>query len=384
MSQSDVIHAAIVSSFGDLDHDAWDRLNHACGDNPFTSAAFLSALEESTSVGPGTGWQPAYLTIHDADGQLAAAMPSYLKGHSQGEYVFDHSWAHAFENAGGQYYPKVQITSPFTPATGPRLLCASDKWYMPLIAGVQNFTSQNGFSSAHATFLNDAERRIFDEAGWLMRSDTQFHWSNQNYRDFDDFLATFVSRKRKAVRKERARAQADVDIIRLSGADITEAHWDAFWIFYQDTGMRKYGRPYLTREAFSLMGQTMADKIVLVLAYQDGEPVAGALNFLGPDALYGRYWGCSRHIDCLHFELCYYQAIDIAIEHGLSRVEAGAQGGHKLARGYAPVTTWSAHYLPDRGFHSAVADFLEQERQAVAQDQEFLGAMAPFRKGKSD
>lgn len=382
MNPSDVIHAAIASTFGDLDHDEWDALNRASGDNPFTSAAFLSALEDSASVGAGTGWQPAYLTIKDEAGKLAAAMPSYLKGHSQGEYVFDHSWAHAFEAAGGQYYPKIQIASPFTPATGPRLLVADEKWHLPLIAAAQNFTVQNEFSSAHATFLTDKERAIFAEAGWLMRSDTQFHWTNDNYRDFDDFLAGFVSRKRKAVRKERARAQADVEIVRLSGADITEAHWDAFWIFYQDTGMRKYGRPYLTREAFSLMGQRMGDKIIMVLALRDGQPVAGALNFAGPDALYGRYWGCTQQIDCLHFELCYYQAIDIAIERGLKRVEAGAQGGHKLARGYAPMTTWSAHYLPDRGFHSAVADFLEREREAVAQDQKFLGAMAPFRKGE--
>ena len=381
MNPSDVIHAAIASTFGDLDHDEWDALNWASGDNPFTSAAFLSALEDSASVGAGTGWQPAYLTIKDEAGKLAAAMPSYLKGHSQGEYVFDHSWAHAFEAAGGQYYPKIQIASPFTPATGPRLLVADEKWHLPLIAAAQNFTVQNEFSSAHATFLTDKERAIFTEAGWLMRSDTQFHWTNDNYRDFDDFLASFVSRKRKAVRKERARAQADVEIVRLSGADITEAHWDAFWIFYQDTGMRKYGRPYLTREAFSLMGQRMGDKIIMVLALCDGQPVAGALNFAGPDALYGRYWGCTQQIDCLHFELCYYQAIDIAIERGLKRVEAGAQGGHKLARGYAPMTTWSAHFLPDRGFHSAVADFLEREREAVAQDQKFLGAMAPFRKG---
>ncbi len=381
MNPSDVIHAAIASTFGDLDHDEWDALNRASGDNPFTSAAFLSALEDSASVGAGTGWQPAYLTIKDEAGKLAAAMPSYLKGHSQGEYVFDHSWAHAFEAAGGQYYPKIQIASPFTPATGSRLLVADEKWHLPLIAAAQNFTVQNEFSSAHATFLSDKERAIFSEAGWLMRSDTQFHWTNDNYRDFDDFLASFVSRKRKAVRKERARAQADVEIVRLSGADITEAHWDAFWIFYQDTGMRKYGRPYLTREAFSLMGQRMGDKIIMVLALLDGEPVAGALNFAGPDALYGRYWGCTQQIDCLHFELCYYQAIDIAIQRGLKRVEAGAQGGHKLARGYAPMTTWSAHYLPDPGFHRAVADFLEQERGAVAQDQQFLGTMAPFRKG---
>lgn len=377
----DGIAARIEQGVSALDAGEWDALNRASGDNPFTSHAFLSALEDSHSVGKGTGWQAAPITIRDDGGGLVGAMPSYLKGHSQGEYVFDHSWAHAYENAGGRYYPKLQIATPFTPATSPRLLVSDDKWRAPLIIAARQLTRQNRLSSAHATFLTEQDRADFEALGWLLRSDTQFHWSNHNFDDFGDFLATLSSRKRKAIRKERRTAQADVEIVQLSGDAITEAHWDAFWVFYQDTGARKYGMPYLTRQAFSLFGQRMGKQIILVMAYLDGEPVAAALNFAGPDALYGRYWGCSRDISCLHFELCYYQAIDIAIARGLSRVEAGAQGSHKLARGYAPVTTWSAHYIPDPGFHSAIADFLEREREAVASDQNYLTEMTPFRKG---
>ncbi|WOE75220.1 GNAT family N-acetyltransferase [Alterisphingorhabdus coralli] len=375
------IAARIEKGVSKIDAAEWDALNIASGDNPFTSHAFLSALEDSGSVGKGTGWQSAPITIRDDNDRLVGAMPAYLKGHSQGEYVFDHSWAHAYENAGGRYYPKLQISAPFTPATGPRLLVLEEQWKTPLILAAQQLTEQNGLSSAHATFLTESDRQDFGDLGWLLRSDTQFHWANQGFDDFDGFLATLSSRKRKTIRKERRTAQSDVEIVHLSGDNLTEAHWDAFWVFYQDTGARKYGMPYLTREAFSLFGERMADRIVLVLAYLHGEPVAGALNFAGPDTLYGRYWGCTRDINCLHFELCYYQAIDIAIARGLSQVEAGAQGGHKLARGYAPVTTWSAHYIPDLGFRRAIADFLEREREAVAHDQEFLAEMTPFKKG---
>lgn len=377
---SPAIEARIAPGVAAIDAAEWDALNIASGRNPFTSHAFLSAMEESGSVGEGTGWKAAPIIIRDDAGELVGAMPSYLKGHSQGEYVFDHSWAHAYENAGGRYYPKLQIAAPFTPATGPRILALEEKWKAPLIIAARQLAQQNGLSSAHATFLTDADRASFAELGWLLRSDTQFHWTNHGFADFDGFLETLSSRKRKSIRKERRTAQTDVEIVRLSGDAITEAHWDAFWIFYQDTGARKYGMPYLTREAFTLLGQRMADQIILVMAYQDGEPVAGALNFAGPDALYGRYWGCSRDISCLHFELCYYQAIDIAIARGLKRVEAGAQGGHKLARGYAPVATWSAHYIPDAGFRRAIADFLERERQAVANDQNYLAEMTPFKK----
>jgi len=357
----------------------WDALTG--GGNPFVSHAFLSALEQSGSVGGRSGWTPAPLVIHGADGKLAAALPAYLKTHSQGEYVFDHSWADAWQRAGGDYYPKLQIAAPFTPATGPRILTRDPGLALPLLRAAEAVCQQNELSSAHATFIAPEQLELFIEAGWLLRSDLQFHWENRGYAAFDDFLASLSSARRKNLRKERAAAQAGVEIRQITGAALNEAHWDAFWVFYQDTGSRKWGRPYLTREAFSLLGQSMADQILLVMAYQDGVPVAGALNFIGADALYGRYWGAVVDKPFLHFELCYYQAIDAAIERGLSRVEAGAQGSHKLARGYEPVQTWSAHFIADRGFRRAVADFLEQERAGVAAEQNVLGARTPFRKG---
>ncbi len=350
------------------------------GGDPFLSHAFLSALEESGSVGPGTGWSPAPLVIESADGRLAAALPAYLKSHSQGEYVFDHNWADAWHNAGGSYYPKLQIAVPFTPASGKRLLLADLALALPLLRGAEQLCAANSLSSAHATFIAPEQLPLFEAAGWLLRSDIQFHWKNRGYASFDDFLGQLSSRKRKDIRKERAAAQAGVEIRLLSGTDIREEHWDAFWAFYQDTGARKWGRPYLTRAAFSLIGQRMADQILLVLAYMDGVAVAGALNFIGPDALYGRYWGATTDKLLLHFELCYYQAIDAAIARGLNRVEAGAQGGHKLARGYEPVQTWSAHYIAHPGFRAAIADFLARERAGVAADQLFLGERTPFRK----
>ena len=369
----------LAPSVGSLPAAEWDALAGAC--NPFMSHAFLTALEDSASVGPGTGWSPAPLVIEDGRGSLLAAMPSYLKSHSQGEYVFDHAWADAWERAGGSYYPKLQIAAPFTPATGPRLLLQDEIYAAPLLRAAESLCEQHGLSSAHATFVEPAQRPLFERAGWLLRSDIQFHWENRGYESFADFLAQLASRKRKAVRKERVEAQRGVDIRHLSGADIRPEHWDAFWVFYQDTGARKWGHPYLTREAFDLFGQRMADRLLLVLAFVDDEPIAGALNFIGEEALYGRYWGCTRDKPFLHFELCYYQAIDAAIERGLSRVEAGAQGGHKLARGYEPVRTWSAHWIADPGFREAVADFLEREREGVAQERFFLGQRTPFRKG---
>ena len=369
----------LAPSVGSLPAAEWDALAGAC--NPFMSHAFLTALEDSASVGPGTGWSPAPLVIEDGRGALLAAMPAYLKSHSQGEYVFDHAWADAWERAGGSYYPKLQIAAPFTPATGPRLLLQDEIYAAPLLRAAESLCEQHGLSSAHATFVEPAQRPLFERAGWLLRSDIQFHWENRGYESFADFLAQLASRKRKAVRKERAEAQRGVDIRHLSGADIRPEHWDAFWVFYQDTGARKWGHPYLTREAFDLFGQRMADRLLLVLAFVDDEPIAGALNFIGEEALYGRYWGCTRDKPFLHFELCYYQAIDAAIERGLSRVEAGAQGGHKLARGYEPVRTWSAHWIADPGFREAVADFLEREREGVAQERFFLGQRTPFRKG---
>nr|WP_246447942.1 GNAT family N-acetyltransferase [Novosphingobium flavum] len=357
----------------------WDGLTD--GGNPFVSHAFLSALEDSGSVGGRSGWEPVPLLIRAEAGALAAALPAYVKTHSQGEYVFDHGWADAWHRAGGNYYPKLQIAVPFTPATGPRVLSRDPNMAAPLLAAAETLCRQHGLSSAHATFIAPEQVPLFEEAGWLLRSDIQFHWENRGYAEFDEFLATLSSARRKNLRKERAAAQAGVEIRHVSGADLKEEHWDAFWRFYQDTGSRKWGRPYLTRDAFTLIGERLADRVLLVLAYLDGEPVAGALNLMGQDALYGRYWGSVIDKPFLHFELCYYQAIDAAIARGLARVEAGAQGQHKLARGYEPVRTWSAHFMVDPGFRAAVAQFLEQERAGVAAEQVSLGDRTPFRKG---
>jgi predicted N-acyltransferase len=369
----------IGSSVGAFDREEWNALGG--NDNPFVSHEFLTAMEDSGSVGPGTGWEPAPIAITDDAGRLLAAMPSYAKGHSQGEYVFDHSWADAWHRAGGRYYPKLQIAAPFTPATGPRLLLNDESLAPHLLKGAEAVCVQNKLSSAHATFIDPAQLPLFEAGGWMLRADIQFHWFNRDYGSFDDFLGALSSRKRKDLRKERAAATEGLTIRHLSGSDLCEEHWDAFWVFYQDTGARKWGRPYLTREAFSLLGERMGERIVLILAYEGERAIAGALNFVGRDALYGRYWGCTREVRFLHFELCYYQAIDIAITRGLARVEAGAQGGHKLARGYEPVQTWSAHWIADPGFRAAVADFLKRERAGVANDQLYLGSRTPFRKG---
>jgi uncharacterized protein len=373
------IVAEIAQGVAALDAAEWDALNPS--GNPFVSHAFLSELEESGSVGPGSGWSPAPIVIRGDDGQLAAALPSYLKNHSQGEYVFDHHWADAYERAGGRYYPKLQIAAPFSPVPGPRLLLRDQSQAPQILAAAEAVVRQNGLSSAHATFVEESQLDAFRAADWLIRQGTQFHWANDGYASFDDFLASLSSRKRRAIRKERAAAQSAVETEILSGPDIRPEHWDAFWIFYQDTGARKWGQPYLTRAFFDLIAESMASRLVLFVATRDGRPVAGALNILGPDCLYGRYWGCSEDIPFLHFELCYYQAIDFAIAHGLTRVEAGAQGEHKLARGYLPVPTWSAHYIPDPGFRSAIANFLERETAAVEREQEFLGELGPFRRG---
>ena len=378
MAEGDLT-ARIAPSVGSLPSGEWDALARPA--NPFVSHAFLTALEESGSVGPGTGWTPAPLVIEDPAGRLLAALPAYLKGHSQGEYVFDHAWADAWQRAGGDYYPKLQIAAPFTPATGPRLLLSSEAYAAPLLRAAETLCRREGLSSAHATFIEPAQLALFERAGWLARSDIQFHWHDRGYRSFDDFLGRLSSRKRKAIRKERQSAQDSVDIQRFSGSKIRAEHWDAFWLFYQDTGARKWGHPYLTREAFDLFGQRMGEQVLLILAFDEGRPIAGALNFVGADALYGRYWGCLAERPFLQFELCYYQAIAAAIERGLGRVEAGAQGGHKLARGYEPVRTWSMHWIADPGFRTAVADFLEREREGIAQEQLFLGERAPFRKG---
>ncbi|WP_260597615.1 GNAT family N-acetyltransferase [Sphingomonas endolithica] len=356
----------------------WDAC--AGADNPFLSHAFLSIVEQSGSATPRTGWQPIPIVIDGADGRPVAIAPAYAKSHSQGEYVFDHGWADAWERAGGSYYPKLQIAAPFTPVPGPRLLLRDPAQAAPLLAAIEAITNRHGLSSAHATFIAPDQVPLFEAAGWLIRTGTQFHWRNEGYGSFDDFLGALASRKRKAIRKERAAAVEGLTIRHVSGPDISEADWDAFWVFYQDTGARKWGKPYLTRPFFTLLGQTMADRVLLILAERDGVPIAGALNLIGADTLYGRYWGCTEDVPFLHFELCYYQAIDAAIARGLTTVEAGAQGEHKLARGYVPVTTWSAHYIPDRNFRRAIADFLERERESVVSDQEYLAELTPFKK----
>lgn len=372
------VTARIADGIAAIPAADWD----ACAGtgNPFLTHAFLSILEQSGSATARTGWQPIPILIDGPDGHPAAIAPAYAKSHSQGEYVFDHAWADAWERAGGRYYPKLQIAAPFTPVPGPRLLLKDESYAAPLIAAIEAVTDQHSLSSAHATFIAPEQVPLFEAAGWLIRAGTQFHWRNDGYTSFDDFLGCLASRKRKAIRKERAAAVEGLTIRHLTGDAITEADWDAFWIFYQDTGSRKWGRPYLTRQFFSLLGDRMADKVLLILAERDGTPIAGALNLIGADTLYGRYWGCSEDVPFLHFELCYYQAIDAAIALGLTTVEAGAQGEHKLARGYAPVTTWSAHYIPDPNFRRAIADFVVRERESVEADQEYLGELTPFRK----
>lgn len=361
-----------------IGRDAWDALHD--GANPFVSHDFLSLLEASGSVGPGTGWQAAPLLVEDDGGVLVAAVPAYLKSHSQGEYVFDQGWADAWARAGGDYYPKLQLAVPFTPVPGPRLLAQDGENARLLIRAAEAVVRQNGLSSAHATFVAPEQMPLFEDAGWLVRRDVQFHFANHGYADFDDFLATLTSARRKQLRKERARAVEGLRIEELTGDAIRPGHWDAMWLFYQDTGARKWGQPYLTREAFDLMGARMADRVILLIAYDGERPVAGAMHLLGADTLYGRYWGCLTDIPYLHFELCYYRAIDIAIARGLSRVEAGAQGGHKLARGYGPVATWSAHFIADPGFRRAVAEFLERERAAEESEMEWLEGHMPFRR----
>mgnify|MGYP001251353783 CR=1 FL=1 len=355
--------------------------------NPFISHEFLSILEEAGTVSPQSGWQPQHLRLEAADGTLIGAVPCYLKSHSQGEYVFDHGWADAFERAGGRYYPKLQVAVPFTPATGPRLLAGRGSPGVSvraaLAGGLKTLTDTLGVSSAHVTFAADEDIEQLDAAGFLMRTDQQFHFHNEAYRDYADFLDTLASRKRKALRKERAAAVQDgITIDRLTGKDLTETVWDDFFRFYMDTGSRKWGRPYLNRKFFSLVGERMADDVLLVMARYNGRYVAGAINFIGGDRLFGRNWGCIEDHPFLHFEVCYHQAIDFAIERGLKVVEAGAQGEHKLARGYMPVTTRSAPYIAHPGLRRAIADYLERERHEVAQIGAYLEGHGPFRRGE--
>ena len=386
------ISVEIIGSLSAIASDEWD----ACANphptsgraiDPFTTYRFLAALEYSGSVGDGTGWQPLHMIAREQDAVIGVA-PMYLKSHSQGEYIFDHNWAHTYERAGGRYYPKLQIAAPFTPATGRRFLTKPNHHevaFRAMIEGARKFAQKNQISSFHATFCTKDEYDTGGHLGLLQRETQQFHWYNQDFETFDDFLGALASRKRKNIRKERATAQSfGGSIVRLSGTEIEPHHWDVFWQFYQDTGARKWGTPYLTRAFFDEIQQTMRDDLLLVLAQKDGTYIAGALNFIGQNALYGRYWGCTEDHPCLHFELCYYQAIDFAIEHGLSRVEAGAQGEHKLARGYMPSTTHSLHWVNDPGFDRAVREYLVAERDANQQDIEILTSYGPFRRNTPD
>jgi len=383
MVDTQPFQAEISGNISDFDPTQWDSTHQG---HPFLSHSFLLALEASGSASAETGWQPYHICLKDAgDGSILGFLPQYVKSHSYGEYVFDHAWAHAYENAGGQYYPKLQSSIPFTPATAPRLLLCqgvSEELRVGLLNTIKGCVQKLGIATAHLTFLPEEEAKLAESEGFLIRTDQQFHWRNKDYRDFDDFLGALSSRKRKQIRKERKTATANgMEIIRLTGSEITEEHWDVFFEFYQDTGARKWGQPYLNRRFFSMIGGAMSDKILLVLCKREGRYVAGALNFFGPDTLYGRYWGCAEDHPCLHFEACYYQAIDFAIEKGLSFVEAGAQGPHKLARGYEPVLTYSAHWIANPSFKEAVERFLNVERRDVNAEVEYLAEHTPFKKG---
>jgi predicted N-acyltransferase len=384
----------IVPAIADIPAAAWD----ACANpvlpepegqeyayNPFISHAFLSALEVSGSATARTGWQPQHLVAETQAGAVLGVVPAYLKSHSRGEYVFDAGWAEAYERAGGDYYPKVQVAVPFTPATGRRLLVAPGEGVEDIRTGLGSglieLARLREASSVHVTFAPEDEWKLLCAQGYLPRTDQQFHWDNGGYATFEDFLGALAARKRKAIRRERQGAiEPGITVEWLTGSDLTESVWDTFFAFYMDTGSRKWGRPYLTRQFYSLIGETMRDRILLVMAKRAGRTIAGAINFIGSDTLYGRHWGAIEHHPFLHFELCYYQAIEYAIQHRLRRVEAGAQGEHKLARGYMPVTTHSAHYIADPALRRAIADYLKRERAYVEAAGSELAAMGPFRK----
>ena len=381
----------VLPAVADVPAPAWDACANPSSNsqdqayNPFISHDFLSALESSGSATARTGWQPQHLIAETEDGAVLGAAPAYLKSHSRGEYVFDAGWAEAYERAGGSYYPKVQVSVPFTPATGRRLLVPptenAELIRRGLASGLIELTKLRDASSVHVTFALQDEWRLLGELGFLQRNDQQFHWENSNYGTFDDFLNALAARKRKAIKRERREALSNgIEVQWLIGSDLTEKVWDHFFAFYMETGSRKWGRPYLTRKFYSLIGETMADKVLLVMAKRAGRYIAGAINFIGGDTLFGRHWGAVEHHPFLHFELCYYQAIDYAIQHKLARVEAGAQGEHKLARGYMPVTTYSAHYIADPSLRRAIADYLKRERAYVAAAGAELAEMGPFRK----
>ena len=374
------VHNAVA----DVGREAWDACAFPSGD-PFLSFAFLDACEASGSAVPQQGWAGRHLSLVDETGRVLGVMPLWLKGHSQGEYVFVHSWADAYQRAGGRYYPKLLSAVPFTPVTGPRFLAHPDAdaatVRQALLQGAIALTEQLDVSSLHVNFPTQDDWNAIGEAGLLLRQDMQFVWRNDGYATFEDFLAALSANRRKTIRRERREAQAGLDIRVLTGADMTEAHWDAFFAFYMDTGARKWGRPYLTRDFFSRIGATMADRIALVMAFRGDQAIAGALNLIGRDALYGRQWGALDEVPFLHFELCYYQAIDFAISRGLSRVEAGAQGQHKIARGYLPSPVYSAHFIADPALRAPVARYLDGERPAVAAEIDAISAeLSPFRR----
>jgi len=385
------IRVEVLDSIKSIDQKDWDLC--ACPEifdgkppyDPFTTYSFLSALELSGSVGRGTGWYNCHL-IAKLSNEIIAVMPLYIKGHSQGEYIFDHNWAHAFENAGGRYYPKLQCCVPFTPATGRRFLIKKSYEKQAgeaLTAGLITLAKKNNMSSVHITFLPYEEAREFSGQSFLLRKSLQFHWENNGFQDFNDFLNSLTSRKRKAIKKERYQAKSfwnsKGEILRLKGSNIESSHWDSFWEFYQDTGKRKWGYPYLTREFFTIIHETMSDQILLVLAMENDKPIAGALNFLGKDTLFGRYWGASKYYPCLHYELCYYQAIEYDLENGLKRIEAGAQGEHKLSRGYLPSFVYSLHWFLDENFEKAVGDYLQKEGEVVSNNRDIMLKESPFK-----
>lgn len=381
-------HARVHASVEEIGKSAWDACNGASdyGRNPFTSFDFLSALEDSGCVSARTGWSPRHLSVEDETGRIVGVMPLYLKSHSQGEYVFDHAWADAYERAGGRYYPKLQCAAPFSPVTGPRLISLEsgprEATESRLLSGAVALCDQIGASSLHVTFPLEDQWRRMGEKGLLLREDQQFHWENAGYETFDDFLSALSSGRRKTIRRERRESQAGLEIHALNGSDLKDEHWDAFYAFYMDTGGRKWGRPYLNRTFFAMLGERMAERVLLVMAKRDGRWIAGALNLIGDHTLYGRNWGCLEEVPFLHFELCYYQAIEQAILRGLKRVEAGAQGQHKLARGYLPTPVYSAHFIADPALREPVRRYLDQERPAVEREMAYLAAeFSPFREG---
>ncbi len=380
------VSLSIAEQLADVDRAAWNAIANPPGEryDPFLDWDFLEAAERSGCAQPDTGWSPRHMLAQDSAGKLVGAAPLYLKSHSRGEFVFDHSWADALHRAGGRYYPKLLCAVPFTPVSGRRLLAAGPHRAAierTLARAIIEAAGQSRVSSAHFNFLEGQTWQMLGSEGLLLREDQQFHWINRGYSSFDDFLGALASRKRKMLRRERREAQEGLEIIRLTGKELTPKHWDAFFRFYMDTGGRKWGSPYLNREFFSLLHERMADKCLLVLALEGKRPIAGALNLIGSDTLYGRYWGRLADRPFLHFEICYYQAIDFAIERGLAKVEAGAQGEHKLTRGYEPVLTRSAHWIAHSGLRHAVSNYLDSERVAVEEGVDELAGYSPFRKG---